>query len=121
SKVLLTAFNSLKLPVSVKVDKSTPLDTVGGRYLLSLLRLQNDINDSFAWRTLLMNIRKGNRLGPTAITEISDYARSNSLRIGEAVLSLEAAPELLKCGKQISSEVVAVKGLLSKLSTDEKL
>jgi DNA helicase-2/ATP-dependent DNA helicase PcrA len=71
------------VPFNLNVSSSSPLDSAGGRTLLSLLRLAVNELDSLAWRTLLM-VRK-NRVGAKGISSVAELARQDGVGFASAL------------------------------------
>lgn len=74
-----------EVPVTAAIDTSGPLDSPNGRALLAFMRLVVNREDSLAWRTLLQFWCRG--IGPTAIKEVYEVARSRGLSFAKVLLN----------------------------------
>ena len=85
SDPIVEALGEVGLPVHVSADEQGPLDTNGGRKLLSLLRIAVNDTDSLAWRTLVD--LDDNRLGAKAVAAMHESARDTRGRFASVILA----------------------------------
>ena len=117
SKVLAGELESRGLPYNVRVDTTTPLDKMHGRFILSLIRLAANPNDDLAWRTLFQFSGRQNQIGEATIAAIVDHANDYGLRFYAACYQIKDNPSLVKRGAVIQAEMNEILDLISGLSS----
>jgi len=117
SSVLVSALESVELPVWTGAIEKSPIDKPSGRKMLALLRLAIDDTDSLAWRTLLHLGRVG--VGPACIKAISERADARGLTFAEALREIQLEPSLLKrLGPPVARGAEAIAQLIESARED---
>lgn len=111
SEVIYDAFNTVVVPSVVRTAEKSALATKPGRTLLAYLRLQLDVGDDLAWRTIIDCSNNG--IGVKTITAIESVGDAAGTTFAGAVAAIAAAPDLIDRGRLVKTEVDAATNLIA--------